>query len=122
MQMKTIDRNEFLKAALAFAGVGIGLTGLASCSNDNGPGTMAVGTSSGGTTGTTVTDACDVNAPTDTIAANHGHVLTVTPADASAAADKTYDIMFAILETGVSISTTSTVTDSHQHDITVVCA
>ena len=134
--MRKINRSEFLKSALAFAGVGVGIgVGLAGCSNDSGYGTTPVTT--GGTTGTGVTNACDTHAPTDTIAANHGHVLTVTAADAAAGVDKTYDIMgtaththsvtitaamFATLETGVVIASTSTVTNSHQHDITVICA
>ncbi|HEY4185895.1 MAG TPA: hypothetical protein VGP07_12555 [Polyangia bacterium] len=134
--MRKINRSEFLRSALAFAGVGVGIgVGLAGCSNDNGYGTTPVTT--GGTTGTGVTNACDTNAPTDTIAANHGHVLTVTAADAAAGVDKTYDIMgtaththsvtitaamFAMLETGASIASVSTVTNSHQHDITVICA
>jgi hypothetical protein len=133
--MTKIDRKDFLRGALAFAGAGIGLVGLASCANDNGSGTLAVET--GGTSGTNVTDACDVTPPTDAIAANHGHVLTVTPADAAAGVDKTYDIMgtaththsvtitgpmFAALETGAGISTISTETNDHQHAITVICA
>lgn len=137
--MQKINRTEFLRSALALAGVGIGAAGLAACSNDNGygggnppPGAGAMGGGGGG-----LTDACDTNAPTDTIAANHGHVLVVTAADAAAAADKTYDIMgtashthsvtitaamFAVLETGTLITTTSTTTSGHSHGITVMCA
>jgi hypothetical protein len=132
--MKKINRTEFLRSALALAGAGIGAAGLAACSNDNGSG----GNSSpdSGNTGGGLTNACDTNAPTDTIGANHGHVLTVTAADAAAAADKSYDIMgsashthsvtisaamFATLETGTIITTTSTTTAGHSHDITVMC-
>jgi len=134
--MKKINRTEFLRSALALAGVGIGAAGLAACSNDNGyggnspPGTGATG-------GGGLTDACDTHAPTDTIASNHGHVLVVTAADAAAGADKTYDIMgtashthsvtitaamFSMLETGTVITTTSTTNSGHSHGITVMCA
>ena len=133
--MKKINRTEFLKSALALAGVGIGAAGLAACSNDNGyGGNPSPGT--GGTEGGGVTDACDTHAPTDTIASNPGHVLVVTAAAAAAAADKTYDIMgsashthsvtitaamFASLETGTVITTTSTTSSGHSHGITVMC-
>jgi hypothetical protein len=134
--MKKINRTEFLRSALALAGVGIGAAGLIACSNDNGYGsTPSSGT--GNTTGGGLTNACDTDAPSDVIDANHGHVLTVTAADAAAGVDKTYDIMgtaththsvtitaamFATMETGTSIMATSTVTNAHDHEITVVCA
>ena len=134
--MKMINRSEFLRSAVALAGVGLGAAGLAACSNDNGHGgNPSSGT--GGNTGGGLTNACDTNPPTDTIASNHGHVLTVTTADASAGADKTYDIMgtashthsvtitaamFATLETGALVTTTSTTASGHAHDITVTCA
>jgi hypothetical protein len=134
--MTKINRTEFLRAALGLAGVGIGAAGLAACSNDNGyGGGPAAG--SGGTTGGGLTNACDTHPPTDTIGSNHGHVLTVTSADAAAGVDKTYDIMgaaththsvtitaamFAMLETGATVTTSSTVNSGHDHAITVVCA
>jgi len=134
--MKKINRTEFLKSALALAGVSIGAAGLGACSNDNGYGSSPA-TGTGNTGGGGLTNACDTTPPTDTIGANHGHVLTVTTADAAAGVDKTYDIMgtashthsvtitaamFAMLETGVTIMTNSTVTNAHDHAITVVCA
>jgi len=134
--MNKINRTQFLRSALALASAGIGAAGLAACSSDNGyGGTPPPGT--GGTTGGGLTNACDTHPPTDTIASNHGHVLTVTTADAAAAVDKTYDIMgtashthsvtitaamFATLETGAVITTTSTTTSGHSHGITVMCA
>lgn len=135
--MKKLNRTEFLRSALALAGVGIGAAGLVACSNDNGYGGNSPATGTGATGGGGLTDACDTTPPKDTIAGNHGHVLTVTAADAAAGVDKTYDIMgsashthsvtitaamFAMLETGVTIMTNSTVTASHDHAITVVCA
>jgi len=134
--MKKLSRTEFLRSALALAGVGIGAAGLAACSNDNGYGSSPP-PGTGNTGGGGLTNACDTTPPTDTIGGNHGHVLTVTAADAAAGVDKTYDIMgtashthsvtitaamFAMLETGVAIMTNSTVTASHDHPITVVCA
>jgi len=134
--MNKINRTQFLRSALALAGVGIGAAGLVACSNDNGyGGTPAPGTGDAAGSGG-LTDACDTHPPTDTIAANHGHVLTVTAADAAAAVDKVYDIMgsashthsvtisaamFALLETGTVITTTSTTSAGHSHGITVMC-
>lgn len=73
---------------------------------------------------------------TDSIAANHGHVLAVALADLDSATDKTYDIQggadhthtviltvsqLRALKTGVSVSTTSSTTLAHQHDIAISC-
>lgn len=78
---------------------------------------------------------CSV-APTATIAANHGHVLMVTAADVTAAADKTYDIMgsaghthsvtvtaamFAKLHNSMTVMMTSTDGAGHTHGVTVMC-
>lgn len=135
--MKQLNRTEFLRSALALAGVGLGAAGLAACSNDNGYGTMPVVSGTGNAGGGGLTNACDTTPPTDVIAANHGHVLTVTAAEAAAGVDKTYDIMgtaththsvtitaamFAMLETGTVITTTSTTMAGHSHGITVMCA
>jgi len=133
--MKKLNRTEFLRSALALAGAGIGAAGLAACSNDNGyGGNPAPGPGDAGGGG--LTNACDTHAPSDAIAGNHGHVLTVTAADATAAVDKAYDIMgtashthsvtitaamFAMLETGAVITTTSTTSAGHSHGITVMC-
>jgi hypothetical protein len=133
--MKKLNRTEFLRSALALAGAGLGAAGLAACSNDNGYGGTTPGTGDAGGSGG-LTNACDTHAPTDTIGANHGHVLTVTAADAAAGVDKAYDIMgsashshsvtisaamFAMLETGTVVTTTSTTSSGHSHSITVMC-
>ncbi len=72
----------------------------------------------------------------DTIANNHGHVLTIALADLDSATDKTYDIQgsadhthsvtltvaqLATLKSGGSVSSTSTTSFAHQHEITVTC-
>jgi hypothetical protein len=74
--------------------------------------------------------------PTNNIAGNHGHVLTVTLADVDAAADKTYDIMgtaththavtitaaqFADIKAGETRTFTSTSAGGHSHQVTVMC-
>ena len=72
----------------------------------------------------------------DTIAANHGHVLSVAAADLDSATDMSYDIQgtadhthtvvltvaqLRTLKTGASVNTTSSTTLSHMHDITITC-
>lgn len=72
----------------------------------------------------------------ETIAANHGHVLAIALADLDAAADKTYDIQgsadhthsvtltvaqLRTLKSGGSVSTTSSTTLAHQHEIVITC-
>jgi hypothetical protein len=70
------------------------------------------------------------------IALNHGHVLTIKLTDLDSATDMTYDIQGSAdhshsvtltvaqlhtLKTGASVSTVSTTTLSHQHDIVITC-
>lgn len=72
----------------------------------------------------------------NTIAANHGHVLTVALADLDSASDKTYDLQGAAdhshtltltvaqlrtLKSGASVSTTSSIAFEHQHQIAITC-
>jgi hypothetical protein len=72
----------------------------------------------------------------NTIAANHGHVLTIALADLDSATDITYNIQgsadhnhtvtltvaqLRTLKTGASVSTVSSTTLSHQHDIVITC-
>jgi hypothetical protein len=72
----------------------------------------------------------------DTIAGNHGHVLSVAAADLDSATDMSYDIQgtadhthtvvltvaqLRTLKTGASVNTTSSTTLSHMHDITITC-
>jgi hypothetical protein len=75
---------------------------------------------------------------TETIAMNHGHVLTVTEQDVMAAVDKDYDIQgssphthtvtitaadFATLAmSGGMITVTSSMGGMHTHSVTVTCA
>jgi hypothetical protein len=80
---------------------------------------------------------CVQNGTSVTIASNHGHVLLVDKADVSAGAAKTYDIMgsadhthsvtvsaanFTQLTGNHAISVQTTVTNAHQHSVTVACA
>jgi hypothetical protein len=77
----------------------------------------------------------------NTIALNHGHVLTIALADLDSPTDTTYNIQgsadhnhtvtltvaqLRTLKTGASISTVSSITvspttGSHQHDIVITC-
>lgn len=149
-----IDRKVFLKTTLIAVGATVGLAEIGACGGDDtggtggGAGTTGTGgaTGSGGSTGTggtagseagSVVNACAIHEPVETIGANHGHVLTVTMADAAAGVDKTYDIMgtaththsvtitaaeFVMLAAGTTIMETSTTNVSHSHPIMVVCA
>jgi hypothetical protein len=137
-----LDRKGFLKATfgLVTGGIGLGVAAVVGC---GGGSKCAVGISCDGTGGTTggtggsgAGAACDAHAPAGTIASNHGHVLTVTAAEVKAGAETTYHIMgtsahdhtvvitaamFAMLDAGQQVSTTST-SNGHSHGITVVCA
>lgn len=72
----------------------------------------------------------------NTIAANHGHVLAVALADLDSASDKTYDIQGSAdhshtvtltvaqlrsLKTGSSVTTASSIAFDHQHQIVITC-
>jgi hypothetical protein len=73
----------------------------------------------------------------NTIALNHGHVLTIALADLDSATDMTYNniqgnadhnhtvtltvAQLRTLKTGASVSTVSSITLSHQHDIVITC-
>jgi hypothetical protein len=78
-----------------------------------------------------------MNGTSVNIAGNHGHVLMVSKAEVTAAADKTYDITgtaahshsvtvtaanFATLASNQSVSLTSTSGGNHTHSILVMCA
>lgn len=100
---------------------------------DGGGGTApSGGGGEGGAGGAPPGEAC-----TETISANHGHVLEVSQADIDAAQEKTYDIQggsphshlitltaadFATLAGGGQVVVTSTTGGAHTHDVTVVCA
>ena len=121
------NRRAFIKTALVglFALSGIGAL-LAACEKDE------TATSTGGVTG----GNCNANGTSIAIAGNHGHTLTVSQADITAAADKTYHIQgtgdhdhtvtitaaqFATLAGNTSVQITSSVT-VHTHQVTVSCA
>ncbi len=110
-----------------FLGLGLGLAaaGLAACGGGD--------SSGGGTSGGNCLD----NGGDASIAANHGHSMSVSAADVAAGKDKTYDIQgsaahdhtvaltaahFATLAENKSVSVTSSTTNGHSHSVTVTCA
>jgi hypothetical protein len=139
----TMTRKEFLGSL-------IGAMALLACSEDSDTGGDvaggggAGGTSGGGGGGGTNPDAavaksCTANSANVTIGTNHGHVMTVSPADVAAGAAKTYDITgtsqhahmvtvtaanFAALQSNPngSVMVTSTTGGAHTHVVTIVCA
>jgi hypothetical protein len=129
--MKRLDRKEFLQAALAMAGFGVAASRLAACGGDT-PGTTGTAGTGGGSA-----NACADSAPSETIAENHGHTLTVSQADVEAGTLKTYNIQgtsahahsvtvspgnFTTLRSGGTVPLTSTSGGGHTHGITIVCA
>jgi hypothetical protein len=115
----SITRKDFL-ATLA---TGAAFGALAACGGDDGGG-GGIDAPAG---------ACALN---EAISANHGHVLTVSAADVTAAVDKTYDIMgssvhthtvtltaahFAMLAQNQTVNVTSTSSGAHSHTITITC-
>ncbi|MEO8807324.1 MAG: hypothetical protein ABI433_14690 [Burkholderiaceae bacterium] len=72
----------------------------------------------------------------DTIDANHGHVLVIATADLDSATDKVYDIQggavhnhsvtltvaqLRALKAGTTVSVTSSTTLAHEHGVTILC-
>lgn len=127
-----LDRKEFLRTALAMTGLGFVASRIVACGSDGG--SSATGTAG---TGGGNANACADSAPSETIASNHGHTLTVTQADVEAGAMKVYDIQgtsghahsvtvsqgsFTRLRAGESVQLTSTNGGGHTHGITIVCA
>ena len=123
--MNEMTRKEFLGSLVKGSAAVVGIAALASACGSSSSGSDATGAS------------CTMNGTTDTIDGNHGHVLTVSKADVIAGADKTYDIMgsashthnvtvtaamFAMLQANHGVSVTTTVTLSHMHSISIVCA
>jgi hypothetical protein len=89
------------------------------------------GSSYSGTAGATAGVGCS-----NTIAANHGHILAIALADLDSVTDKTYNIQgsaehnhsvtltvaqLRTLKTGASVTTISSTTLDHQHDIAITC-
>jgi len=144
-----IDRKDFLKTTLIAVGASMGLAEIGGCGGDDSGGAGGGAGAAGGTGGTpgsggtagseagSGANACATHEPMETILANHGHVLTVSMADAAAGVDKAYDIMgtadhthtvditaalFVMLNAGMTITTQSTTNAGHMHTINVVCA
>lgn len=123
----SISRRGFLGVALAAGGTsGLLLVG-SGCGGDDDSSGSGGGTGTGGSTG----GSC-----TSDIVSNHGHTLSVSAADISAATDKTYSIKggsahdhqvtltaahFATLGGGGSVTVTSTDASAHNHSVTVSC-
>ena len=127
-----LDRNEFLRTALSMVGLGFVASRFVGCGGSDSPGG---GTGTAGT-GSAGGNACEQHIPSETISANHGHVLTVTQADVAAGALKIYSIQgtathdhmvtlspgsFSTLKTGQTVTLTSTTNAGHSHTITVAC-
>jgi len=117
-----ISRKEFLQLSVTF--VGAGLLGCGSDSNAVADAAM------GG-------NQCLTEGTTSSIGGNHGHSILVTTADISAATEKTYTITgsathahmvtltashFADLADDKSVTTITTSSDGHTHNITIACA
>ena len=115
-----LTRKEFLGV------MGAGVAVIAGC-----------GSSGGSADANSAVGNCLANGTSVTIATNHGHAMVVSKDEVAAAVDKTYDIMgtaththsvtvtapsFGTLTGNHSINVTSTTTDGHNHNITVVCA
>ncbi|HEY4244589.1 MAG TPA: hypothetical protein VGM88_32470 [Kofleriaceae bacterium] len=130
-----LTRKEFLGSILkGTAGVaGVALLVGAGCGGDD----SGTPDAAHHPDGSSAAANCEMNGTTDVIAANHGHVLTVSKEDVTAGADKTYDIMgtaththsveitaamFTMLQGNMTIMTTSSTTAQHSHMITVSCA
>lgn len=73
---------------------------------------------------------------TDTIAANHGHVLTIASADLDSATAKVYDIQgsaphnhtvtltvanLQALKAGTAVTVITSTTDAHEHSVSIMC-
>ena len=121
----TMTRKEFLGSLFGAAAGGLV---LAACGGDDGGGAQADAAAS---------KSCTMNGTTVNIETNHGHVLTVSKADVTAAVDKTYDIMgtsahthsvtvtaadFAKLAQNMSVSLTSTSGGAHTHGVLIMWA
>src|SRR5690349_12373236 len=72
--MKKIDRLQFLQLAGGVLGAGVA-TAAAACGGDDAAG-----------------PSCSATNPQTNISANHGHAMSVSGADVTAAITKTYDI------------------------------
>lgn len=127
----TMTRKDFLGTLIKGTAVGAGAAMLLSaCGGDDGGG--------GGTPDATGgLGNCAANGTSVTIAANHGHTLTVSMADVAAGTSRTYDIMgtslhthsviltpahFTMLAANQVVTVMSSDGSAHTHAITVRCA
>lgn len=123
-----MTRKQFLQQALGIGAAAFGLTVLSACGGSS--------SSPDASNGSGMPN-CNQNGTNVTIGANHGHVMMVTMADITAAADKTYNIMgtathnhtvmltaaqFGMLAANQAIMTTSSTDAGHSHPIMVACA
>ena len=73
---------------------------------------------------------------TDTIAGNHGHVLTIATADLDSAVDKVYNIQggathnhtvtltvaqLRALKAGTNVTVITSTTEAHEHSVSILC-
>ena len=131
VRIMTMTRKDFLGTLIKGTAVGAGAAMLLSaCGGDDGDG--------GGTPDATGgLGNCAANGTSVTIAANHGHTLTVSMADVTAGTSRTYDIMgtslhthsviltpahFTMLAANQVVTVMSSDGSAHTHAITVRCA
>jgi|SRR3954471_11075223 hypothetical protein len=121
----TMTRKDFLRTLVGAGAGAVSVAALAGCG--------------GGDDGGATADAAPLTcaSPSSVIGGNHGHVMMVSMADVTAAANKTYNIMgtalhdhtvmvtaaqFAMLKDGTTLSITSSSDGTHSHTVTVMCA
>lgn len=119
-----MTRKQFLRSILGAGAGAIGVAAIAACGDDGGGSSDAAGKN------------CLTNGTNASIGTNHGHTLTVSVADVTAGAEKTYDItgtsahahmvtisaaQFTMLKANTSIMVTSTSDGTHTHTVSVTC-
>lgn len=150
---RMMTRHEFLRSLLGLGlGLGVGATALTACGTDTGtgnpdddppPDANQSGPVDGGNATTDGQTPVDAAPPTGTcasasvvIGSNHGHTMTVAPADLTSTSSKTYDIrgtsdhphtvtitpaQFATLRSTGTLTVTSSTDDDHPHTVLVTC-
>lgn len=125
-----MDRKTFIKKTAGALLVAMPVASLIGCSSsDDGSGNLDPNINPQAN--------CTDNGTSNTIGSNHGHTLTVSKADVTSGASKTYSIQgtsghnhsvtltaanFTSLKNNSNISVTSTNDDSHTHSVSVSCA
>lgn len=130
---ETITRKEFVAR---MAGASVVLLFQACGGGGSGGGTITAAPSSGPAPSPAPAPTASSATCSDTIVANHGHVLTVAASDLDSMVDLTYDIhgtadhthfvvltvaQLSALKAGTTVATQSTITLDHQHDISISC-